>query len=404
MKVLLSHNHYSSFSPSGEGFVFEAEKELLVRKGIEVVPFEKHNEKFSTYSFLSKVGSALGISWSLRVYEQVKVLLEVERPDITHFHNIFYSVSPSAYYACKSAGVPIVQTLHNFRFFCVNGLLAKNGQICEDCLGKLPWKGVLDGCYRDSRLYSLPIALMEGLHKLVGTWEKKINAYIALTEFARKKFIECGLPAEKIFVKPNFLSNPPEPNYANHGYAVFLGRLSPEKGLSTLIHAFGNMQILNSESFILKVIGDGPLLTRLEDKIRDEDIANIQLIGRKERSECMDILKGARFMIMPSICYEGFPMALIEAFACGKSVIASNLGAMASIVEEGRTGLLFEPGNPEDLASKIVWMLENEDACIEMGRNARRVFEAKYTAEKNYEILINIYRTVIENKREGLYD
>jgi len=273
----------------------------------------------------------------------------------------------------------------------------RDGNICEECVGKFPWRGMLHGCYRGSRLYSMPIVLVECFHRYMGTWKEKIDAYIALTEFGKKKFVEIGLPADKMFIKPNFLPNPPEPHYSNNGYAAYVGRLSAEKGLNILVEAFKILQNLTAQSVTLKIVGEGSLRRQLEDKINDEKIKNIEFTGRRSFNESVQLLKSARFMIMPTLCYEGFPITIIEAFACGKPVIASRLGAMAELVEDGKTGLLFEPGNPEDLASKIKWMLENKSACVEMGNKARKVFEEKYTAEKNYEILMKIYESVLSS-------
>ena len=399
MKILLVHNFYQSSSPSGEDTVFRNEVELLKNNGINVVTFEKYNDNVATYS--DKLKTAFTMDWSRKTYEELKNLIAKEKPDIAHFHNIWYLISPSAYYACQKAGIPVVQTLHNFRFFCVNGLLMRNGRICEECVGKSPWKGVRYGCYRGSQIYSFPVAFTDAIHNMLGTWRKKVDAFIALTEFGRRKYVECGLPEEKIFVKPNFLPDPPatplQAVIPSKPYAVFLGRLSAEKGLSVLISAFSILRLNSTKELSLKIVGDGPLSENIQQIVKAGKIAGIEFTGRKKFSDAMELLQNSRFMIMPALCYEGFPMAIREAFACGKPVIASRLGAMAELVEDGKTGLLFEPGNPEDLASKIRWMLENEDDCMEMGRNARKVFDEKYTAEKNFEILMNIYKKVIKD-------
>jgi len=276
----------------------------------------------------------------------------------------------------------------------------RHGGICEQCVGKFPWKGIVYGCHRNSRLYSIPAALSGCLHRFLETWEKKVDAYIALTEFGKGKFAECGLPEEKIFVKPNFLSNPSEPNYSNGGYVVFIGRLSSEKGLNTLISTFKILKYITYDHFSLKIIGDGPQRKHLENMVRAKNIHNIEFIGRRSFDECMEFLKNSMFMVMPSICYEGFPLVIGEAFACGKPVIASKLGALTELIEDGKTGLLFEPRNPKDLASKIKMMLENKGNCIEMGKKARKEFEKKYTAEKNFKMLLNIYNKIIHKTHE----
>lgn len=426
MKILMLHNFYQSSSPSGEDVVFKNEVELLRNHGVDVVTYKRHNDEINEYGLWDKSVLPFRNIWSNRTYNEIKELIKKERPDIAHFHNIFYLISPSAYYACKELGVSVVQTLHNFRIFCSNGLLMRNGRVCEECINKKTGNrsGVVGnrfkiiknaikyGCYRNSRIYSLPIALLEYIHWIKNTWANKVDAYIALTEFGRKKFIEAGLPDEKIFVKPNFLSNPPAPVYSHQNYAVFLGRLSVEKGINVLISALQYLSKISNEisamnnqlspaaydSFKIKIVGDGPLKAGLKQIVKDSNIEGIEFTGKKTFTECMELLKGARFMIMPSIWYEGFPMAIREAFACGKPVIASQIGAMAELVENSKTGLLFEPGNAKDLADKINWMIEHEKECIEMGRNARKVFEERYTAKKNYEILMEIYNKLLVNR------
>lgn len=395
MKVLLVHNFYRSSSPSGEDAVVKSEAELLKKNGIEAITYEKFNDDVATFS--DKLKMAFKTAWSGKTYKELKNLLAKEKPDLAHFHNIWYLISPSAYYACRDAGIPVVQTLHNFRMFCANGLFLRDSQVCEECIGKMPWRGVKYGCHRNSKLYSFPVALTDAIHGCANTFRDKVDAHIALTEFGKKKFIECGLLENRIFIKPNFQSEPLDPCYTHKDYIIFIGRLSQEKGPSTLIDAAKNS---NYTALPLKVeiAGDGPLRKELEDKVKVERINRVEFAGRRNFSECMALLKNARFMVIPSICYENFPMTIIEAYACGKPVIASRLGAMAELVEDGKTGLLFEPGNPSDLAKKIKWMVENEDDCIEMGRNARKVFEAKYTAEKNFEILMKIYEKVLSRR------
>jgi len=393
MKVLLAHNFYQSSSPSGEDVVYRNEAELLRRRGVVVIPYERHNDEIS--GSLNKIHAPFDSVWSRKTYDEISALIRKERPAIAHFHNIWYLISPSAYYACVDAGVPVVQTLHNFRMFCANGLLLRNGRVCEDCIGKLPWRGAANGCFRSSRLYSVPVVVSEMFHRARKTWTEAVDAYISLTEFGRQKFIQCGLPGGRIFVKPNFLGEPTSPKYATGDYAIYLGRLSQEKGLDVLLDAAAHYRDTSSMSCNIKIVGDGSLREYLEKKVRAKHLNNIEFLGRKDFGQCMGLLSAASFLIMPSVCYENFPMAIREAFACGKPVITSRLGAMAEIVEDNKTGLLFNPGDSADLAEKMRWMMENEDACIEMGRNARTEFENKYTADQNFDILMNIYRMTI---------
>ncbi len=390
MKVLLVHNFYQSSSPSGEDAVFRNEVGLLKKRGVEVITYERHNDELGNGPQGLKRG--FRAIWSDEAYRDLKDLIRKERPEVAHFHNIWYLISPSAYAACREAGIPVVQTLHNFRMFCANGLFMREGRVCEECLGKMPWRGIAYGCYRNSRLYSIPVAVSEAFHRAKGTWTEKIDAYIALTEFGKQKFVQCGLPEEKIFVKPNFFEGDIRGATAED-YGIFLGRLSAEKGLDTMLRALRNLG--KASPVMVKIAGDGPSRRRYEGTTEEWGLRNVEFLGGMAHADCMDLLARARFLVMPAICYENFPMAVVEAFACGKPVIASNLGAMASIIRDRETGLLFQPGNPEDLASKMEWMIENRDACNEMGRNARAEFEAKYTSERNFEVLMGIYRSVL---------
>lgn len=378
------HNRYQLLG--GEDGVFDAECKLLESKGHEVLTYERHNNEIKDYSRLGKLALLWKTVWSSESYRHIKAIIRRAKPDIAHFHNTFPLISPAAYYACKAEGVPVVQTLHNYRILCSMAKFVRNGNICEECIGHPPWRGILHGCYRNSRLQTLPVAAMEWVHNWLKTWVDKVDVYIALTEFAGKKLIEGGLPAHKVVVKPNFLAYPPKPSFDHNGFAVFLGRLDAVKGLRTLLGAWQGMRDIP-----LKIIGDGPLRDELEEKKRRYGLSNIEFLGQLPFEECMKWLRQARFMVMPSLWYEMFPLTIREAFACGKAVLASNLGSMAELVTDGKTGLLFNPGDPQDLAKKARRMLENEEKVIEMGKNARAEFEAKYTAERNYEMLMGIY-------------
>src|SRR3972149_8659182 len=392
MKILFVHNFYISTAPSGEDIVFKDELELLKKKGIEVITYTKYNDEILSYRFKNKLQLPINIVWSLKSYKELKSIIKKEKPDLCHFHNIFYTISTSAYYACKDAGVPVVQTLHNYRIFCVNGLLFRNGKTCEDCIGRIPYNAFLNGCYRNSRTSSLVMAFMEYLHRIIGTWNTKIDAFIILTEFSKSKFIKASLPAEKIFVKPNFIKNNLEPHFNFKKFVLFVGRLTSEKGVMTLLKSWKK---IDSKGIVLKIIGDGSLKKDIEEFIIKHKLENVKICGYLPWEEVIENIKNSMFLFFTSECYETFGKPVIEAFACGKPIIASRLGVMEEIVEDGKTGLFFEPGNPDDLALKIKWMLDNTNASIEMGKNARAEFEAKYTFEKNFEILIGIYQKAI---------
>ncbi|MBC7251929.1 MAG: glycosyltransferase family 4 protein [Anaerolineae bacterium] len=389
MRILLAHNHY--LQPGGEDVVFEVEKALLERMGHEVIPFVENNARLNG---MNPLKAATNTVWSRESKERLARLIQEAKPDVAHFHNTFLMISPAAYYACREAGVPVVQTLHNYRLICPGALLMRDGRVCEDCVGKaVPWPGVVHGCWRGSRLQTSVVTAMLAVHRLMRTWTEKVDMYIALTEFARRKFIEGGLPAEKIVVKPNFVN--PDPGEGQHqgDYALFVGRLSPEKGVRTPLRAWRRLKDVP-----LRIMGDGPLMEEIQAFVRREELKGVEVLGRRPREEVLRLMQEARVLVFPSEWYEGFPMTMAEAFACGLSVIASRLGAMAEIVEDGRTGLLFKPGDPEDLAEKVKWAWRHPKEMAEMGREARREYETKYTAERNYEMLMQIYQRALGRK------
>jgi len=387
MKILVAHNAYQQ--RGGEDTVVAAEPELLRARGHEVVSYRRSNDELAGRNGIRILALAAETVWSSLSYETVKNILKIERPDVAHFHNTFPLISPSTYYACAEAGVPVVQTLHNYRLLCPGATFLRDGKVCEECLGRaVPWPAVVHGCYRNSRPATLATAAMLSVHRAMGTWQKKVNLYIALTEFARKRFIEGGLPADRVVVKCNFIPNRPAPATTSRDYALFVGRLSEEKGPQLLPVAW---QALRSR-VPLRVVGDGPLMKTLCEEVKRYGLSSrIELKGRRPANEVAAAMTGARFLVMPSIWYEGFPMTVVEAYADGLPVIASRIGSLAEIVQDGVTGLHFNPGDAMDLAAKVEWAWTHPKEMEEMGRAARGEYEAKYTAERNYEALMRIY-------------
>ncbi len=387
MKLLLVHNRY--LQPGGEEQVFGAESALLGRRGHSVVEYVEDNRGIR---LLGKWDVAARTLWSLPAKRHLRLLLRRHRPDVAHFHNTFPLISPAAYYACKQSGTPVVQTLHNYRLFCAGATLFRAGQVCEQCLRRgVTWPGILHRCYRRSGAQSALVAAMLGLHRLLGTWKRQVDLFIALSEFSRARFIEAGLPREKIIVKPNFVEPDPGAGAGGGRYVLFAGRLSPEKGITALLGAWQKLMHIP-----LLIAGDGPLLEQAREFATSAAArGRVQVLGRCDRAELFGLMKEARFLVFPSQCYESFPMAIAEAFACGLPVIASRLGAAAEIVEHERTGLLVRPGDVEDLAEKASWLWSHQSISRQMGREARAEFEAKYCEHRNYPLLLEIYETAL---------
>lgn len=375
--------------------VYQAECHLLRARGHEVLTYHVTNQDIG--DGLRQALVAPGVVWSWSSKRAILALLKEHKPDVAHFHNTFPLISPAAYWACGEGGVPVVQTLHNYRLVCPNAMLMHRGRVCNGHDGRAGMlKCITRGCYHDSRLQTAVVAAMLGIHRLLRTWKDQVDVYITLTEFARAKVVEMGLPGEKVFVKPNFVH--PDPGVRDQDsrgrYALFVGRLSPEKGLETLLKAWRLLP-----NVPLKIVGGGPLLERVRRFVNDGPLGNVEVLGHRPREEVWGYVKGASFLVFPSESYEGFPMTIVEAFACGVPVLASQMGSAEEIVADGRTGLHFPPGDPEDLAARVEWAWTHPREMAEMGREARKEYEAKYTAERNYEMLMEIYRLARRRRR-----
>ncbi|MDP9159447.1 MAG: glycosyltransferase [Acidobacteriota bacterium] len=393
MKILVAHNAYQQ--RGGEDAVFAAEAHLLAERGHDVVRYFRTNQELRSLTLLNSIATAIETSWSSQSYRDLSRLLKREKPDIAHFHNTFPLISPSAYYACANAGVPVVQTLHNYRLLCPAATFFRDGKVCESCLGRnLPWPAVVHSCYRDSATASAALAGMLSMHNAFRTWKNKVDVFIALSEFARQKFIASGLPAECIVVKPNFLEDPGVKSAAGE-YALYVGRLSEDKGIRVLLSAWKKLR----HPLPFKIAGTGPLCEEVKQEIEHTPLPQVDCVGLVFPSEVLTLMQNARFLVFPSLWFEGFPLTIAEAFACGVPVLASNLGAMAEIVEDGRTGLHFAVGDAADLAAKVEWAFSHPEAMQAMGLAARLEYETKYSPKQNYAQLLAIYQRAQHNSK-----
>jgi len=389
MKIVLVHNEYQQ--RGGEDVVFEQEKRILLRGGHDVIAYCRSNHEIEELSAIGRATLLIRTVWASDTHRDFGALLDRENPDVVHVHNTLMMISPSIYSACRKRGVPVVQTLHNFRLLCPGAQFLRDGKICEDCVEHSLMHSIRHGCYRDSRRATASVALMLAWHRQSGTWDELVDRYIALTDFARDKFIASGFDPEKIVVKPNFVDPDPSAKEGAGKNAVYIGRLSKEKGLHTLLDAWKRL----SKNCALQIIGDGPMRKELEEDAQRCGLTSIQFRGRLSHEESLAAMKSASFLILPSEWYEGFPMTLAESFACGTPVICSKLGAMKEIVEDGCTGLHFAPGDSEDLARKLEWAFSHASEIATMGRAARCEYESRYTSEKAYAQLMDIYEQTV---------
>jgi glycosyltransferase involved in cell wall biosynthesis len=390
VKVVAVYNRY--LNRGGEDEVFESEIELLRSRGCQVFPVEERTERPS--NFVAKIGIAGQSIWSASWHRKFQRLLAETKPDVVHVQNCFPLISPSIYYACHDAGVPVVQTLHNFRLICPSANLYRDGKVCEECMDHSLLRSVRYGCYQESRSTTAAVALMVAAHRAVGTWSRMVDAYITHTEFARQKFIAGGLPAEKIKIKPNFVDPDPGPRAGRGDYALFVGRLSEQKGTLTLINAWKSSRA----GVPLVVIGDGPLSGQLESQLSRSEFPNVEYRGRLSRAETMAAMKRARFLVFPSEWYEGFPMTIAESFASGLPVVCGRLGAMKELVKNGLTGLHFEAGDARDLARQVEWAWEHPAEMEAMGAAAYQEYRTRLTGDHNYRILREIYDAAMRSR------
>lgn len=386
MRILKLHNHYRLLA--GESHSAAAEASLLAAFGHEVISLTADNGALTPWSACA---AGLQSPWNWSAYRTVRAKIRETRPDVVAVHNFFPLLSPAVYYAAHAEGVAVVQTLHNYRIICPGAALFRQGQPCESCTARsFPWPALLHRCYRNSLAATASAALTHAVHRWLGTWSDKVHMYIAPSRFVRNKFLEVGFPADRIAVKPNFVVTDPGPGDGSGGFLLYAGRLAPEKGLTTLLEAWRRLRTAPQ----LQIAGEGPLSTPLF-----KQSASPRWLGAQTAEEIFMLMKRAAVLVCPSECPEAFGRVVIEAFATGTPVIASNIGALPELVEHGRTGLLFRPGDPEDLAAKVDWFFSHPRQARAMRREARAEFEAKYTAERNYPLLMEIYERAIRHRR-----
>lgn len=400
MKILLGHNFYRSSAPSGEDGVYRNERKLLEDNGVEIISYEKFNDDLNDSSLKNRVKIAMDSAWSSESYQELSKLIKKSKPDVVHFHSIFPQISPSAYAACFDNGVPVVHTLHNFRPICPGAMLIRDGKPCEDCVGTNLLPSLVHKCYRDSLLATGANAWQITRNRWAGNYQK-VSRFITLTEFSASRYVKAGFNKDRLVVKPNFLpararalKNEFLIKNNTSDYAVYVGRLSEEKGVRTLINAWCNVTAIP-----LKIIGDGVLRDELERFVKNNGL-NVEFLGFLPNDEVLKVVAHSKLQVIPSECYEGFPMVVVEAYALGVPIVASRIGSLEEVIIEGETGLKFTPGSSMDLAEKVNKLIGSDSLRIKMKKNAQDVFKHYYTADANFKMLNAIYHQVIEENKE----
>jgi glycosyltransferase involved in cell wall biosynthesis len=384
-RVLQVHTRYRQ--TGGEDEAVEAEKRLLEHGGVEVTQVIFDNAELrESESLTGDLGLAMAAIWSRSAERRVADAIAANRPQVMHVHNTFPLASPSVYSAAAARGVPVVQTLHNYRFVCPAATVYRDGRVCTDCVGRfIPWPAVLHACVRDSRPQSAVAAATLAVHRARGTFTREITGYVALTAFQRQLMIDGGLPADRIRVIPNFLEPDPGLGSEDRTGVVFAGRLSPEKGVAVLLDA------ASAVPGVVRIIGDGPLAPLVEEA---SVAGHTTFLGSLPRSSVLHELRRSIALVLPSVWFEGFPLVVLEAFAVGTPIIASRIGSLAELIEDEDTGLLVESNNAGDLIDRIKWAVAHPSEMLEMGAKARDRYEAHFRGTGHLAALLEAYAWV----------
>jgi glycosyltransferase involved in cell wall biosynthesis len=383
-RVLLVHNRYRRGAPAGEDNAFDQEVEMLRDAGVEVRVYLRSNDEVQESDPFATAATAFGMTHSRRTVRDLRNITKQFRPEVAHFHNTFPLITASGYIACREAGIPVVQTLHNYRVLCAAATLYRDGATCDLCSPSSHANAIRHRCYR-SRVGSFFVARMLEKQWRTGVFTDQVDRYIALTEFAARRFAHAGIARERISIKPNFTRQVPEPGDGAGNYLLFAGKLAAEKGLRTLLDAWRRLSHVP-----LHIVGTGPLESELRAQAVQQRL-NVQFLGMRPRSQTVELMRSATAMVLPSEWYEGFPLVVTEAYASGTPIIASRIGGLPELVHEGSTGLLFEPGNPGALADSVEALWVRRGELGPMRRSCRSAFEAEFSERRNLEMLLAIY-------------
>jgi len=387
--VLIVHNKYRR--PGGEDTVVAAETDLLRASGTHVETMIYDSWDQTKIRGLQR--NPRSLIFNPNTSAEARDIIRRQQIQIVHCHNLFPLLSTSIYATALAEGVPIVQTVHNYRMGCLNGLHLRNGHICQLCRPGRYIAGMAFGCYRGSRIESAAVGVSRTVNTWRGVWDQP-TVYVTPTAFLREKLLSWGIPDGKIVIKPHFVRHDPGRRTGLGEYALYVGRISVEKGLDLLL------DVWNAGRPPLVIAGDGPLREHLEGRVQREELSNVRFVGFQDRDAINTLMRDSRYLIMPSTWFETFGLVLIEAYAHGVPVIATRLGAMADVVREGETGFLFEVNDRADLAAKIDQMESDMGRLATMGAAARQQYEQVYSAESNLEQLRAVYTQAFELWRE----
>lgn len=374
--------------------VVDLEADLLRKHGHQIERLSVSTSELKSAGLLKLAAAGLRTVWSSRGYSALRLAVARFQPDIIHVHNTFPLLSPSVFWAAEKSGVPVIQTLHNFRLTCANASLLRNQQPCQKCVGHLPLPGIIHRCYKDSFLASSAVVSMNVFHRLAGTSLKKVHAYICVSEFSKGILVRAGLPAERICVKPNFTFDPAPREIGSERLpqVVFAGKISREKGVHLLLEAWSKAEL---PGITLVMIGDGPDRAELQQRYASD--SSIVWLGIQSRENVVATLARSRLLVLPSLLYENFPMVLVEAFSVGTPVIVPDHGPFPEFVAHGQDGLRFLPGNALSLAEALCTAhTTTKEVWSAWSTSVRRKYAERYSETQNYALLLAIYEQAIE--------
>lgn len=358
---------------------------MLRDLGHEVFTHERHSDDIAKMSLCSKAGVALRVIWSPRDYLEMRDTCRTIHPDVVHIHNTFPLISVAAAVAAHRAGVPVVMTLHNHRLYCPAGTLMRDGVLCFDCVGRRPIPGLVHGCYRGSRISSVPITASIGIHGMLRTWDRHVSIFLTMNRFSRDLAVHSGLSEQKMVIKPHFVEEPRVVRQGVGDRGVYVGRLSAEKGVLWLIEAW------RCSLGPLTIIGDGPLRSTVLEISRRKGL-DVQLLGRLSREAARAVLAEARYLIMPSLCLETFGLAAVEAMSAGVPVVVPRLGGLPELCDGGRGGVTYDPGSSSSMYAAVARVRDRSTSEL-IGQQARRIYVEKYSYAAVGDQLERIYRS-----------
>jgi glycosyltransferase involved in cell wall biosynthesis len=392
VRIVLVHNRYRSNAPSGENRVVDQESKALAALGHEVIRFERDSDEIEQWSRAKKASLPIRVIWSRETHRGLTAMLRASRPDVVHVHNTFPLLSAAVLYACRDAAVPVVATIHNRRLVCANGLFFREGAVCHDCAHGPPIPALVHGCYRGSRLATVPMVFSASAHRRA--WRSLVSAYLFASMSLRDQLGGLDLPQDRVFVRHHLLPRRTVTLGAREPTVFYAGRLDEAKGVPLLMTGWDHYRTVATGTGLRLVIAGGGPLER-EVAAWASSRPSVEMMGQVDSNRCIELMARARVVIVPSACEETFGLAAVEAMAVGVPPVAAGHGALVEIVTPDVDGVLFRPGDTTSLAAALADVDAYPERYEAYGEQARKTYEQRFSPERNLEQLLSIYRFAI---------